>query len=268
MSVGLIQFIFARDGDGSLSAVLAQMKNSDPAAFQADFHRFGVEVGTDTVVSVIDPTAATEKHGADAVQAVINDKRLTAVFERAGGHNAFRRAQVLVARERYWAGDDPVTVPRTTVYEQHGDQTTPSTLGVFFGVPGAIPEVLAAQAKAADAQKTDPKYRVWTEAAAPLTAKVSDVIKSEAGLATLMDRKVNRGNIRGLNEAIAEVLRTHHGQKIDDAIPYEREIIAQMKYRADFLKDTSLTQPPVLPPAATAVTTRRNTRPAFGRGIR
>jgi hypothetical protein len=253
VSIGLIQFIFAREGNGSLSAVLARMKADDPAAFQSDFRRFGIEVGPDTVVDVVDPATGQEKHGADAVQAVINDKRLTAVFERAGNRDPFRRAQVLVARARYWPGDDPVTVSRVTLYEQRGGQTAPTTLGVYFGAAETLPPVQSALAQAAEKQKTDPQYRVWTEAQ-PLTLTVSDLVKSEAGMATLMDRKVNRGNIRGIDAVAADIMRTHNLQKLEDVALYERELIDRMKYRAAFLEDPTLTQPPT-PPQPPGVST-------------
>ena len=47
--------------------------------------------------------------GANCPIQVHFDKRLTAVFERAGMREGFRRAQVEIARERYWPGDDRVT---------------------------------------------------------------------------------------------------------------------------------------------------------------
>jgi hypothetical protein len=75
---------------------------------------------------------------------VIEDKRLTAVFQRAGRKSeAFRVAQIKTARASYWPAGDPVQI------------TLPNG-------------------------KT-------------ISGVVSDFIKSEAGLATLLDRKVNTG---------------------------------------------------------------------------
>lgn len=76
-----------------------------------------------------------------------------------------------------------------------------------------------------------------------LTGKVSDVIRSEAGMATLFDRKVNTGNIRPMNEVLAQVMAAHNLTKLEDLLPYEREVVAKMTYRHDFLKDTTLAQP-------------------------
>ncbi len=76
-----------------------------------------------------------------------------------------------------------------------------------------------------------------------LTGKVSDVVKSEAGLTTLFDRKVNRGTIAPFADVLARVMTTHNLTNIADAAQYEREIIQACKYRIDFLADTTLSQP-------------------------
>ena len=76
-----------------------------------------------------------------------------------------------------------------------------------------------------------------------LTGKVSDVVRSEAGLATFFDRKVNRGNIDPLAEVVGRTMKAHRLKRLTDAARYEREIIAACKYRADFLMDGTLTQP-------------------------
>lgn len=258
VSIGLIQFIFARDGNGSLSSVLQQMKTDDPTAFQADFHRFGVDVGPDRIVDVVDLATGTEKHGADAVQAIINDKRLTAVFERAGGHDPFRRAQLVIAQKGYWPGDDPVMVTRLVLKEQKGGAAAPTVLGTFVSgsETDTPPEVAAALAAAPTKQQTDPGYRCWVDTET-LTAKVSDIIRSEAGLATLMDRKVNTGNIRGLSGVVADIMQANRLQKIEDVIPYERTIDEKMKYRAEFLNEKALTQPPAPPRDGVASTASR-----------
>jgi hypothetical protein len=194
VSIGFIQFITARDGRGSLAAVLAWHKQNDPADFAVNFRRFGIEVTPETSLAAVHPVTGKIVTGTDAVQAIIDDKRLTAVFERAGATDSFRRAQIAVARERYWPGDDTVTV----------------TLG----------------------RETQ-------------TVRVADLFKSEAGLATLMDRKVNRGNLRPLNEVAAKFLQDKKLARLSDLAAYERELITAMKYRHDFLKDASLSQPAV-----------------------
>lgn len=76
-----------------------------------------------------------------------------------------------------------------------------------------------------------------------LTGKVSDIIHSEAGLATLMDRKVNTGNIRVLAEAINQVAAEVKPKSLDELAKYEYEIVDRMRYRTNYLADSSLSQP-------------------------
>ena len=80
-----------------------------------------------------------------------------------------------------------------------------------------------------------------------LSGRVLDVVRSEAGLATLFDRKVNRGNVDPLPTTIAEIITKYGLNNLQEAAAYEREVVAALKYRHDFLADTSLSQPPPLP---------------------
>jgi hypothetical protein len=195
VSVGFIQFVTLVDGQADLARVMAEEKASYPRDFQNDFHRLGIDVQPgDGTLTVVDPATGTELVGSDAVLRVIEDKRLTAVFQRAGRKSeAFRVAQIKTARANYWPAGDPVRI------------TLPN--------------------------------------GSTVSGVVSDFIKSEAGLATLLDRKVNVGNIRLLTEVAARTLLAHKGKKITDLARYEREIITAMKYRSDFLKDRTLSQP-------------------------
>lgn len=192
VSIGLIQFITAKDGTGSLGAVLGRYKQDDFAGFRDDFHRFGIDVTPEMTVAVVDPATGVEKRGEAAVHAIIDDKRLTAIFERAGQHDGFRKAQVVVARERYWPGEDTVSA-------------------MVGGTQQSV--------------------------------RVSDIVKSEAGMATLMDRKVNRGNIRMINDVATQLITKYKLTSLQDLTQHERELTQMMKFRADFLADASLTQP-------------------------
>lgn len=206
VSVGFIQFITAVDGTGSLTGVLKRYKTDDPAGFETDFRRFGIDVSADSVLACVNAATGTEARGEEAVRQVIDDKRLTAVFERAASFDGFRLAQVAVARSQYWPGDD--------------------TFAVGLG-----------------------------------TVRVGDVVRSEAGMATLMDKKVNRGNIRDFAE-VAERVMTERGlTDIRDLAKYERTLIAAMKYRGDFLADRSLSQPAAEPPLTQVATPSPVTTP-------
>lgn len=195
VSIGFIQFITLADGHEDLARVMIDEKASKPKDFQADFHWFGIDIQPgDGTLTVVDPATGAELVGSAAVQRVIEDKRLTAVFQRAGRKSeAFRVSQIRTARASYWPASDPVQIllPNGTV---------------VFGV-------------------------------------VSDFIKSEAGMATLLDRKVNVGNIRLLATVAAETFQSHKAKKLSDLSRYEREIITAMKYRSDFLQEKSLSKP-------------------------
>lgn len=200
VSIGFIQFVTLDTGRESLSEVLAQEKRDQPADYDRDFHRLGIDVDAAGTLAVVDPSTGAELVGLPAVLRVVDDKRLTAVFQRAGRHSrAFRVAQIKVAKSHYWAGDDPVAV---------------------------------------------------TIDARAVSGRVSDVIHSEAGLATLFDRKVNRGTIAPFEEILTKVMTDHHLTTLPEAAPYEREILPALTYRRDFLADATLSQPappPVVP---------------------
>lgn len=76
-----------------------------------------------------------------------------------------------------------------------------------------------------------------------LSGKVSDFVRSEAGLATLMDRKVNTGKLDPLTSVAQKVAEEHHATSLGELAKYEREIVSQLAYRRDYLKDTTLGQP-------------------------
>jgi len=193
VSIGFTQCIAGERGDGSLMEVLASEKADNPDAYAADFRRYGIDVNARGTLVVIDPATGAELAGSEAVRKVIDDKRLTALFQKAGRRSsAFRTAQVKVARLHYWPADDPFAV----------------------NVGGTR-----------------------------LEGRVGDVIRSEAGMATLFDRKVNRGTIAPFAEVLERVMRSHNCHTLDEARQYEREVIAQLKFRVDFLQDATLSQP-------------------------
>jgi len=83
-----------------------------------------------------------------------------------------------------------------------------------------------------------------------ITGKVSDFIKSEAGMATLMDRKVNTGKLDPFNSVIADVANQAGIANIGDLASHEMEIVQRMKYRKNYLEDSTLTQPSGTPAKA------------------
>jgi len=76
-----------------------------------------------------------------------------------------------------------------------------------------------------------------------ITGKVTDFIKSEAGLATLMDRKVNTGKLDPLPNVLQKIALEKGVNSFPDFSRYERQIVQAMKYRKDYLQDKTLSQP-------------------------
>lgn len=73
--------------------------------------------------------------------------------------------------------------------------------------------------------------------------RLGEVIRSEAGMATMMDRKVQTGKLGNLATVVASVMREYGVTTFEGLAPYEREIVRRMKHRKDFLADTTLGQP-------------------------
>lgn len=193
VSVGFIQFASLKEGAGSLGAVLRSFKNADPLGFAADFHRFGVDVDETAHLVVLDPTSGAVATGADANARIIEDKRLIAVFQRAGRQSeGFRAAQVRAAKAIYWPSEDTVTV-------------------VLNGTPTPV--------------------------------RVGDLVTSEAGLATLFDRKVNTGKVDALGEAASRVAQAQGCATVADLAKYEKTLVSLVRYRKDYLSDPNLSQP-------------------------
>ncbi|MBC8102413.1 MAG: hypothetical protein H7Z41_07475 [Cytophagales bacterium] len=192
VSVGFIQFASLGGGAGSLGAVLKREKETRPDDFETDFRRFGITVDDAGTLVVVDPLTGAELRGPAANIKIIDDKRLIAVFQRAGRSRAFQIAQIQIAKQQYYPADDRVMIP-------------------VNGTPQAV--------------------------------KVSDLIRSEAGMATLFDRKVNTGNIRLLGEVVIRFMRERGLSQPVQVLPYERALIPLLKWRTNFLADPSLAQP-------------------------
>lgn len=192
VSVGFIQFACLADGKGSLGEMMRHYKSTNPAGFQADFRNYGIDVDGDSLVA-IDLETGAERSGPEAALQIIHDKRLIAVFQRAGlKSKAFRVAQLQAAKNQFYPANEKVTV----------------NLG-----------------------GTD--YCV----------KVCDVCRTEAGMATLMDRKVNTGKMNGLKEVI-ERYADQFGISDPSGLPdIEYLVTRAMTYRQDYLLMSSLSKP-------------------------
>jgi len=213
LSVGLIQFATLSAGGGSLGAVLAHLERTAPDDFHQNFRRFGIEVSESGLIQALCPTTGNEFEGPQAVQRIIDDKRLVAVFQRAGERSrAFRLSQLIVAVQQYHPASDAVRIDL-------GDRV--------------------------------------------LEGKVGDVFRTEAGIATLMDRKVNTGKLGDLMAILREAAIVTNAQSLSDLAAYEFELTQAMTYRKSYLADASLSRPS---PNSNTVLSRSGTR--GGRGGR
>lgn len=193
VSVGFIQFACLKDGAGALGQMMLLYKSLTPDQYQKDFRAFGIDVTATGSLAVIDPTTGGEVYGADAAGRIIEDKRLIAVFQRAGQRSdPYIAAQIASAKASFYPANDSVSL----------------TLN------GQI-----------------------------VTAKVSDILQTEAGMATLMDRKVNTGNLGNFAAIVTQVAQDHQVSVVPDLSKYEYEIVKKIRYRKDYLTDPTLTQP-------------------------
>lgn len=192
VSVGFIQFACLADGTGSLGAMMASYKANNPKGFQTDFRQYGIDTIDNRLVA-LDLETGAEKVGADAALQIIHDKRLIAVFQRAGLKSQdFRVAQLQAAKKQFYPANDVVTVC----------------------LNGTTCQV-----------------------------KVCDVFKTEAGMATLMDRKVNTGKLAGLKENIERIAAENGIQNPADLPDIEYSLTRAMAYRQDYTLSASLSKP-------------------------
>jgi hypothetical protein len=101
-----------------------------------------------------------------------------------------------------------------------------------------------------------------------ITARVGDFIRSEAGLATVMDRKVNTGRLDPLPAVLSHVATECNCRSAEELATHEREVIAALRFRKDYTLDPELSQPSdvAIAPRVTPLTSRHGSR--GGRGYR
>lgn len=193
VSVGFIQFASLKEGAGSLGEMMADYKMRAPADFNRDFHQYGIDCQADGTLDVVDPATGVEVTGPTANSVIIQDKRLIAVFQRAGlKSDAFRAEQLGMAVRMFDPVNDMVAV---TINGQ------------------------------------------------TVNMRIGDIVHSEAGIATLMDRKVNTGKLSSLSQVLSDVAAAYGCQSAADLSKYEAEIVTKMRYRRNFMADLALTQP-------------------------
>lgn len=192
VSAGFIQFACLGEGGGSLGELLATCKANDPFGFEADFRSKGIDVEGTKLVAM-DLTSGQPQTGPDAAMTIINDKRLTSIFVRAGRvSDLYRVQQLRTAFARFYPADDRLTLK-------------------FAG-------------------------QTWN-------TTVAQVIQSEVGIATLMDRKVNTGNLGNLAPILNQIAERNKCEEPADLAKFESEVIAKVRWRRDFSKNADLSRP-------------------------
>lgn len=234
VSVGFIQFISGKTGNGSLADVLRRMKASDPAQFATYFHSLGIDVDSKGVV-VVDPASGQVLRGEAAVSKIMADKRLTAVFQHAGDESSsFQVAQLQQAHQSYYMANKHFEIKVASLT----DSSNPAgaTVKYFYGKN--------AEKEARKAAGKDPKKVV--QMVSSISGIYGDVLTSEAGKTAIMDRAVQRGvgsAQKEFEKACVQLLTQHQLLTKADLVAYERQIIPHVQNRIDVLQASDLSQP-------------------------
>ena len=209
VSVGFIQFITGQTGEGnSLLQVLTRMKDSESRLtalhpghrdeFAEYFTDHGIDV-RDGILVVRDPMTGLTHSGAEAVQLIIEDKRLTAIFQDAGAKStAFQIAQIREAYGAYYLAREHFRIPVVEVCEYNE-----------VAAPTPPEPAAAAQAPANPPRPTTITSAVATSPvpATPPVAGATHYVYGEAAL-QLMQGQVSRGATRAhASSAPSRVLR-------------------------------------------------------------
>jgi hypothetical protein len=206
VSVGAIQFTTREAGTGSLIDVLRAAKLANEDEFATYFRDLGIDVD-DQGLGVVDPGSASVLRGKDAVRKIMDDPRLTAVFQHAGERwRTYQVAQLKEAIRSYWLADQAVKVKYTLGRKK----------------PKAI--------------ELDGRFSDVLRSEAGKIALMDTAVQKGAPTAKKLFR-----------EACAAVGKKHEVMSLDELALYEREIIPAIVNRIPVLKETDLTQPPPLP---------------------
>jgi hypothetical protein len=126
VSAGFIQFISDETGTGSLARLLKDMKSDAPDDFKTSFRSLGIDVDKQGL-KVAHPESGALLRGSEAVKAIVEDKRLLAVFHHAGKTSQpYQIAQLKLAKEMYY-------LPAQEFSLSTEDQKTPVSLTGKYG---------------------------------------------------------------------------------------------------------------------------------------
>jgi|GEM_PF-2352235 len=274
VSVGFIQFTTGETGAGhSLLHVLQRMKTDEARLAKRrghidEFAHYFTDHGIDVQngqLYVRDPATGETRCGAEAVRAIIDDKRVTAIFQDAGVRStAFKLAQIREAYGAYYLADAPFRLPAAEIctYEvtapvepagtapeeqagAGGDEpqvpAEPRLLSrrCVYGqqaVTNALAGTLSPESFAEKARQAPPGTVLRVARRLPgLAGAYGDVLDTEGGQVTLTDRAVQHG-VRATMDYFAVCvngLAPDHPLTLEELRQARRELIAGLKNRID-----------------------------------
>ncbi|MDY7225273.1 hypothetical protein [Hyalangium rubrum] len=107
---GFVPLISGESGEGSLAQLLRSMKAANPSEFDVCFRSLGLDVDKQAL-RVVQPDSGKLLRGREAVCAIVEDKRLAALFYNAGKKSrAYQVAQLRLARELYYLAPQDFTL--------------------------------------------------------------------------------------------------------------------------------------------------------------
>jgi hypothetical protein len=91
-----------------------------------------------------------------------------------------------------------------------------------------------------------------------VVGRVCDFVHSEAAMATLMDRKVNTGNINPLPAVLSQIGTQNGCKSPSDFAYFEKDVLTAIKYRKDYTQNDELSQPSEGLPRRTSASANRH----------
>jgi hypothetical protein len=201
ISFGFIQFA----GSFGLPPFLALLKSREPAAFQARFQQFGIDIEFNVVdgnvsnprIVALDPGTTSVRRGTAATSLIRDTPRLWAVFVRAGHDVAVQRVQVEAAARDYLfpslATEATYETEVVDVLTAPGGEVETRRAGWLARQFRQTPDFAALDAAGRIDRHTDQSG-----------VNVGHLFASEQGLAVLLDRAVQEG--AGAGAGVARVL--------------------------------------------------------------
>ena len=230
ISFGFIQFA----GGRGLPLLMALAKTTRPEAFAQAFGRYGIDVEfdvrdgaiADPALALVDPDG-TVRRGRPAEEAIRDSGRLTGIFIAAGREHDVQVAQMDAAGRYYLVpaltSDAEFTTAVIEVLDAPGGDVIDTRAGAAARAFAATPEYAALETAQRIARR-----------GAGTEAPLSLLLRSEQGLAVLLDRTIQEGSgpagagVGRIVGAVRQVADARGVIDVLDVAPYERSILNQV----------------------------------------